>query len=133
MNIKQITQEPIPVELEEEAARAIRLLFTKTGMAILSTMTDASVIDLWQYGLREVEQLSAYNEERGLAPIQYPHIWLKKYLFSHVYKNWLTSEETAKELLSSLEPLITKRHLRVVPNPVKPSYSMPPLRKVNHE
>lgn len=136
MNIKLITLEPLPSELVSEAAHAIRLCFTQSGQAILARMSDQSVLDLWQYGLREVEQLSEYNQSRGMQAIQYPHIWLKKYLFTHVYANWLAAEDSAKALLKSLEPLIKSepRRLRVITNTgipapdIKASCSMPPIR-----
>ena len=113
-------------------------------LEMLSTIN--KVVNLWQFALKQAQELSRLNVERGLSEIRYPHLWAKKYLF-RVYGEWRQQEEDAKSLLriptdshksypsipfispsSSSLPVAQGKSLDEIRQSINKTFNLPPIK-----
>ena len=132
--------------LVTEVAKMVRESVSLTGIQVLSQLSDAEVVNLWQFALKQAQELSRLNVERGLSEIRYPHLWAKKYLF-RVYGEWRQQEEDAKSLLriptdshksypsipfispsSSSLPVAQGKSLDEIRQSINKTFNLPPIK-----
>jgi len=85
------------------AASIIRSSATVSQRRILSALSDAQVVSLWQYAVAEANAISERNVRTGRPPIQYAHLWARKHFTGHlIFPAWIAMEDNAIAVLDDL-------------------------------